>query len=160
MSAVPLSIADHLVAVVDHLNAAGLNVAQGAPPATWGWAGPPGQSEFADYGIVWRIGSKDRIRWSLEGTVEDVYLYLFIRSFGPDIDRAQRHADAVAARLSERDPQTGRYLLDVPGRRVVDVRQDNSTTSTATYDLEVPAPEAGEFFAVRTVPDDTEGAWP
>lgn len=144
-----VSIADHMQAVVDHL--AVLKVGRGVQPPGTGWQGAPAVSEFVPYGIAWRIGSKDRIRWSLSGEFSEAYPYIFIRSFGGTVAQAEEHADAVAALMLARTPD-GTWALTVPGRTVIDIRQDNASTSTRTYNTETPLPESGEFYSLRSDP--------
>ena len=146
-----VSISDHMQAVVDHL--ADLNIGRGAPPdAPHGWQGPPGVSPYIPYGIAWRIGSKDRIRWSLDGDFSRADILVFIRCFGGTVGEAEEHLDQVAARMFARHPETGEWALTIPGRHIIDVEQQNATTSTETPSTEVPLPEAGEFYAINTDP--------
>lgn len=145
-----VSVADHMQAVVDHL--ADLNIGRGVQPAGTGWTGAPGHSPFVAYGIAWRIGSRDRTRPDLDGQFSRADLSVFIRCFGGDVDQAERHLDAVATRMLARDPASGLWALDIPGRHVIAISQENASTSTRTYDTETPLPEAGEFYTVRTDP--------
>jgi hypothetical protein len=148
---VAVSIADHMQAIVDHL--ADFNVGYSAPPEQHGWDddGPPGQTEFIRYGIAWRVGSKDRIRWSLQGDFSEAYLLVYIRCFGDTAAAAEAHLDAVAARMLARD-DTG-WALTVPARAVLDIRQDNGSTTTESTTTEAGYWEAGDFFAIRTDPE-------
>ena len=152
MTVTDVRVGDHVHAVVDHLNAAGVLAGHGAPPDGHGWQGPPGQSEFARYAIVWRIGSKDRARWSLQGDVDEGRVTVFVRCFGGTISEAQELLDDAAAALLARDADG--YLLQVPGRKVLHVAQDVGTTSTETNYAETGLPEAGDYWTIRTVPGD------
>lgn len=149
---VEVRVGEHVQAVVDHLTAGGLLVGDGKPPDGHGWQGPPGQSEFARYAIVWRIGSKDRWRWSLQGDVDEARVTVFVRCFGADVRQAEELLDDVSVRLLARDADG--YLLDVPGRQVMHVAQDVGTTSTETNYAETGLPEAGDYWTIRTVPGD------
>lgn len=149
MSVLP-NVSDHTAAVADYL--ADLNIGRGVKPADTGWQGTKGQSPFVAYGIVWRIGSNDRRNWSLEGDTSEGRLMLFVRTFGGTVAEAEGLLDAVSARMLAKNPD-GTWSLEVPDRRVVNVLQDNGSTTTVSEDTEVGLFEAGDFFRVFTDPE-------
>jgi hypothetical protein len=143
---VTVSITDHIDAVVDHLNVAGLPAGRGVQPETTGWQGAPGQSEFVPYGVVWRIGSNDARDLSLDDrTSVEARLLVFIRVFGGTATQAEQFLDAVHDQMV--------HGLTVPGRSVVRVWLENGQTTTKSDATEVSLFEAGNFYRLWTVPD-------
>jgi hypothetical protein len=145
---VTVSYSDHIQAVVDHLNDAGLNVGRGAKPAGSGWQGAPGQSAFVPYGIVWRIGAKDALDLSMDDDrLTMANLLIFVRCFGGTVGEVETHLDAVHAQMLDG--------LTVPERAVVRVYLDNGQTTTRSESTEVALFEAGNFYRLWTVPAPT-----
>jgi hypothetical protein len=144
-----VSVADHMQAVGDHL--AGLNIGDGGQPTGTGWQGAPGQSAFVPYGICWRIGSNDRRIWSLDGVIAEARMSVFIRCFGATREQAETLLDQVADAMLER-AGTG-WALQVPGRTVIQIMQDNGSTTTRSDKTEVGIFESGDFYRIYSDPD-------
>jgi hypothetical protein len=135
-------LSDQIVtALLDHLD--GLNVGDGKQPPATGWQGPPGQSPFVSYSIVWRIGSLDLRSSTIEDRFDEERPTIFIRSFGATRLQAEQQDDAVRNRMLH-------TTVTVPGRVVQRTWLENSQTTTVTDRTEVGLFEAGSFFRIWT----------
>ena len=152
-----VEVSTHVQAVVDHLNdgalvdpttGATVLFGRGVQPDGTGWQGAASQSPFHPYGIVWRIGSKDARNLSLDDRqATEGRLLVYVRVFGGFPDQADDVLDLMHARMMD-------HGLTVAGRRLVSIVMDNGQTSTKTEDVEFTLFEAGNFYRVRTVPEE------
>lgn len=133
----------HTQAVVDHLDAAGLLVGRGTAPDGAGWPGSPGQSQFAPYVIVWRIGASDLSAPFLDGDYGEARPLFHIRTVGGTPTEADATLDAVNAAM------LGQTIV-VAGRRVWRVVYDTSITTTRDTDVHPPVYYTGVYYRLIT----------
>ncbi len=77
-----MNLSEHTQAVVDLLGTAGVLVGRGVKPQGGGWTGAPGQSAFAPYAIVWRLGAKDVLHRDLDGNFDARRVSIHVRTVG------------------------------------------------------------------------------
>ncbi len=133
----------HTQAVVDMLDTAGLLVGRGKAPDGAGWPGAPGQSQFAPYVIVWRIGAADLSAPYLGGGYDEARPLFHIRTVGATPTEADVTLDAVnTAMLGQ--------TVTVSGRRVWRVIYDTSITTTRDTDVTPPVYYTGVYYRLIT----------
>lgn len=108
-------ISDHLEAVKDHLVAGGIPCGRGRPPdghgPTESWAGAPGQSAFAAYAFVSRIGAIDELSSTLDDTWNEARPLVNIQCVGATDEQAEDLLDLVRARMKDFRVLAGRNVL-------------------------------------------------
>lgn len=132
-------IDDLMVAWQTHIVDAGVLCGRGVVPDGGGWQGPPGQSEFVPYAVLWRIGSSDQQSVTVADRFDWLQPLLFVRTFGADAAQADQTLQTV---------RTATLGADIPlfGWKTVRVWLENSQTTTKSETTEVPLYEAGDFY--------------
>lgn len=133
----------HTQAVVDHLAAAGVLVGRGKAPDSAGWQGAPGQSAFARYAIVWRIGASDLAAPYLDGSYDEARPLFHVRTVGGTAAEADVTLHEVTTALLGQ-------TIAVAGRRLWRVIYDTSITTTRDTDVEPPVYYTGCYVRLIT----------
>jgi hypothetical protein len=108
------AIAPHTAAMIARVASTGLPTGDARKPAGAGWEGPPGQSRFVAYFVVYPLDmARAGPDASLADRLSDPQLRYQVTSVGEDRRGAEAAADLAAARLLNGAP------LDIPGRTAV-----------------------------------------
>lgn len=143
------SVNDHLEAVKDHLIAQGIPCGRGRPPDAHGpdesWADIPGQSAFAAYAFVSKVGAIETFSDTIEGTVNDASPLVHVQCVGKDDAQVEALLDDVKAAM---DAQT----VTVSGRSLLRTWLDVTTSTFTDFDVTPSLRVAGVRYRVWTTP--------